>query len=288
MKYGFLILLIGFSFNLCAQQPVITTPLQFERHFYDLEDQWAVFPKNEKTGKYPFGFIYMDLLAGFSFRLEGSFEIDPQGHIFRDSTDYLKTAMYTYRLGRNTKPVYAIPDNILSILGVKQYPEWLHIYKRDTNLVATKVSRGKWYNDAGQIQKALIYLEDAYKTDPHAKGLEFELTYSYNELKEYNKAVEVLNGAIKNSPNEALLYRELGYSYMKENDTQNAIKTYLKGIDMVDQHGDMGAKAEMAWNLAVIYREQNNDSDYKKWGQKAKDWAPSGSEMAKRLSNVTF
>jgi len=158
-------------------------------------------------------------------------------------------------LERNTRPVYAIPDEMLSPLGVKKIPEWLSIYSVDMNTIASKVNWGKHYNSAGDMQKALFYLEDAYKTDPHAPGLEFELTYSYNELKQYDKAIAILKDAIKNKPDNEMFYRELGYSYMRNKDQQKAIATYLKGIEIAGQR-NLEARAEMSWNLATIYREQ--------------------------------
>jgi tetratricopeptide (TPR) repeat protein len=286
MKYILTLLLTCSLLGLKAQVPSAESDLQFNSHFYDLENHWVVFPKNEKTGKYPFGFLYIDSYAGFTFNLEGSFSFK-QGHIYRDSTDYLKSASYKYRLAPNTKPVYAISTEMLTVLGVPAEPTWLHIYKTDLSTVKGKVTWGKHYNSAGNIKKALEYLEDAYKTEPHAPGLEFELTYSYNELQEYDKAIAILNAALKNKPDDEMFYRELGYAYMKKKDTNAAIKTYLKGIEMMGQR-NTDTKAEMAWNLAVIYRDQKDDADYKKWGQNAKDWVTENSTLGRQIKNIVL
>lgn len=262
--------------------------LQFNRHVYDLEDNWVVFPKIEKTGKYQFGVIYLDMMAGLTFNLEGTFQLDAQGHAFRDTTDYLKNAMFKYRLGPNTKPVAAIPDNMLSDLKVKKTPDWLLLYhpaNQDRSSVAAKVRIGRHLNSAGGAQKALEYLESAYQTDPNAAGLVFELTYSYNELKQYDKSILVLDAALKTEPNNIMFYREMGYSYSHKNDFDNAIKYYLKGLDL---QGDNDTKAEMAANLASIYRAQNKPDDYKKWMQNAKSWASPTSQLGQQLKNVAF
>lgn len=295
MKYFILLLLVSSALGLCAQQPTATNapqPLQFTSHFYDLENHWVAFPKNEKTGKYPFGFIYVDNIAGYTFNLEGSFGIDAQGHISRDSSDYLKPAtFYKYRLVTNTKLVAAIADSMLKTLGVKQVPSWLAIYHpadEDKNTVARKVLYGKHLNAAGGITQALVYLEAAYKAQPHAAGLEFELTYSYNELKQYDKAIAVLNTAIANAPDNVLFYRELGFAYINKNDIDNAIIAYTKGIDMA-KPADTEAKAEMAWNMALIYRDKkNNIEEFKKWGKSAKDLAPVNSSLGQALKSMVF
>jgi len=92
-----MILFISFASTKQLQGQSLTEPLQFNKPFYELENHWVAFPKNEKTGKYPFGFIYIDAMAGFTFNLEGNFGIDAQGHVFRDSTDYIKNSSYKFR-----------------------------------------------------------------------------------------------------------------------------------------------------------------------------------------------
>jgi len=284
MKYlSSIALLINLTFfQVHAQQPV------FNRPFYEFENHWVAFPKNEQTGKYPFGFVYIDEFAGFSFHVEGNFGIDANGKVQMDPADRLPITNVTIvRLGPNTKPVYAIPDNMLESLGVQKEPFWLASYRRDLSTVAAKVSWGKHYNSAGAAQKALEYLESAYQTEPHASGLEFELPYAYNELKQYDKAIAVLSDAIKNKPDNEMFYRELGYSYMNKGDLDGAMKIYLKGIEVCGER-NRETKAEMAWNLAVVYRTQKNDEEFKKWGQNAKSWAPPGTDIYKKLMNVTF
>jgi hypothetical protein len=78
----------------------------------------------------------------------------------------------------------------------------------------------------------------------------------------------------------------LGFSYLGKGDQGGAIQAYLKGIEFCGEHNPE-AKAEMAWNLATIYRDRKNDEEYKKWGQNAKTWAPLGSDIYKLL-NLTF
>ncbi len=372
MKHLLLLVLAGCIYSSARAQSTGTPTdqqsaygsMQFNKPIYDLEDHWVAFPKNEKTGKYPFGFIYLDMMAGFTFNLEGNFSLDAQGHVYRDSTDYIKTAMYKVRLGPNTKLVYAITDNMRTDLKVKPVPDWLAVYKHgssDKNSVATNVQIGKHLNSVGGAQKALGYLESAYKTEPHATGLEFELTYSYNELKQYDKAITILNAAIANAPTNPMFYRELGYAYTKNIDFDNAIIAYTKGIDIAKQRNpearmemvqnlslvycqlkqfdkavtlinnaiadapdnislyileattylkgsdpdnaikayttaidiakpnQLEQKAELAWAIAIIYRDQKKDMIlYGTWGKKAKDWAPANSKAAQALRNVVL
>jgi tetratricopeptide (TPR) repeat protein len=250
------ILLASCTLGLRAQGPV-TRQLQFTNHAYDLEDHWVAFPKNIKTGKYPFGYIYLDTQAGFTFNLEGYFQLDTQGHAFRDSTDYIKNGMFKVRLAPNTSLVAIVTDTMLADFKVNPQPAWLAIYKRsntDRSSVAMKVIIGKHFNTAGAPKKALEYLEGAYQTDPHAAGLEFELSYSYNELGQYDKSVSILKGALAHAPDNTLFYKELGFAYLRSNDMDNAIKTFTDGIAVSKQH-NMAGMDELAYNLSFVYNQ---------------------------------
>ncbi len=297
MKTIFLIL---FAICLClstrAQHPPVPSQqtvyglMEFNKQPYEFEDKHVCFPKDNKTGKFYFGFVYLDDHAGYTLHLEGRFQIDGQGKIFRDSTDYLKSyQIQLIRIGPNSLPVYPLPENMVADLKVKLIPDWLSSYPfPDKNTVVGKVLMGKHLNSAGGIQQALEYLESAYKTEPHANGLEFELTYAYNELKQYDKAIKVLNGAITNDPANALLYRELGFAYSHVNKDDEAIKAFTQGLAAI-KPGQQDTKAEIAWDMAIIYRDKTHDAaNYKLWGQNAKNWAPANSEIAGLLKNVTF
>ncbi len=373
MKYYLFIVLTCLCFLGRAQvaptQPPIQTAygtLTFNTPFYDLENHWAVATKNAQNNKCIFGMVYLDMQAGFSFRVEGTFSIDAQGHAYRDSSDYPKTPnIMIVRINAGTKLLCAIPDAMVADLHVKPTPDWLanyHPANQDRNSVAFKVTYGKFLNGAGGAAKALDYLESAYKTDPHAAGLEFELSYTYNVLGRYDKAIAVLQSAMANAPDNPLFYSELGFSYLQNKDNDNTIKTYVKGISLAKQRNDgvtrigmttnlsllyvqlqqfdkaealindyitdapnnvslyillattyskagdfdnaiktftkaidvaspqdMEIKAQLAWDIALIYRDKKQDSeDYAIWGKKAKAWAPVNSRTATALRSFTF
>jgi tetratricopeptide (TPR) repeat protein len=373
MKYLLLILFAGFTLNLSAQMPrsqaALHTPfqttyglLQFNTPFYDLENRWVVVAKSPQLNKYVFGMVYLDMQTGFSLRAEGTFSVDAQGRVSRDSTDHPKNVMIG-RLGPTTTLFCAIPDAMLADLDVKPVPDWLasyHSTNEDRNSVAFKVAYGRHLNSAGAAAKAVTYLEEAYKTEPHAAGVEFELSYAYNVLKQYDKAIEVLNAAIKNAPDNQVFYSELAFSYTQQKDYTNAIKTYNAGLPLakrdmtirttmvtnltliydelqqfdkaqavindlitdspynitayvlsattfskandfdnaiksyskaIDITGvqNMETKAELAINVAMIYRDKKNDHDqFVAWGQKARSWAPANGRAAASLKTMGF
>jgi tetratricopeptide (TPR) repeat protein len=232
-------------------------------------------------------YLFEDLIANNERTKDNEELLDAANEIDEAADELPITNVTIVRLARNTRPVYAIPDNMLESLGVPKEPSWMSAYRHDMSTVAAKVNRGKLYNSVGAAKKALEYLESAYQSDPHASGLEYELPYAYNELKQYDKAIAVLNAAVKNKPDNEMFYRELGYSYSGKGDSNRAIQSYMKGIEICGEC-NFGAKAEMAWNLAVVYRNLKNDEEFKKWGQNAKAWAPKDSDLYKTLMNTTF
>ena len=349
------------------QQPFKTIygDMQFNTPFYDQEDHWVVAGKNPKNNKYVFGMIYLDNTAGFTFRAEGLFGVDAQGHVFRDSSDYIKNGILTTRITNSTNLICAIPDAMLADLKVQPVPDWLAVYHPatlDRNSNAYKIAHGRFLNSVKVPAKALQYLEPVYKTDPHATGLEYELSYAYNLLGRNAEAQAVLKSAIANAPDNSSLYAELGYAYiqgkdndkavdiflkglalakqkndnffrsamttnlvllynelkqydkaiatinqlladappapnwyilmattyLKSNDNESAAKSYAKGIE-VSNPADMQGKAQLAYTVAILYRDKlSNTQQYTYWGQKAKEWAPVNTPVAKAANTLVF
>jgi hypothetical protein len=67
----FLLLITTFGF---AQNKLPT--LRFDTNYYDAVDKWVAFPKKDIDSTYPYGFIYIDSQAGFTFNYESRFKLD--------------------------------------------------------------------------------------------------------------------------------------------------------------------------------------------------------------------
>ncbi|MEO8886238.1 MAG: tetratricopeptide repeat protein, partial [Mucilaginibacter sp.] len=247
--------------NTLNSEPIKTLygTIEFTTPFYNLEERWAVLPKNAQINKYLFGMVYVDNTAGYTFRLEGFFQVDEQGHVFRDSTDYVKNNNVTVaRVGAGTKLLGAIPAAMLPILKVKPVPEWLAIYHPVTlnrEATAYKIAHGRFLNGLREPAKALEFLEPVYKTDPHAAGLEYELSYAYNILGRTADAITILKGAIAATPDNGSLYAELGYAYVQNKDYTTAVDVFLKGLDLAKKKNDDFFRNTMTTNLTLAYTE---------------------------------
>ncbi|HNR15573.1 MAG TPA: tetratricopeptide repeat protein [Chitinophagaceae bacterium] len=277
--------LFSFIQPLSSQEKVVAeTEFPFNKRFSECENRWVAFPKSEKDNKYPFGFVYIDAQAGFTFDMEGTFSLI-NGKMVRDSFE--KKGSFKYRLQTNTKKVTELSAEHLAILRVDSIPDWLTIYAAYTDTIRRLIRWGYHYNHVNECHTALTFLEKAYKQKPHAEGLEFELSFAYNALGRYNEAINVLGPAIKNDPKNMLLIRELGYSYLEKKDYSRAIAIYKEGIEKCSDD-ELATKSEMAVNMASAYKAAGNEEQYKIWGTKAKEWAPKDSPIYNHLIKLGF
>lgn len=241
--------------------------LEFNKKYFECEDQWVAFPPSDDDPSYSLGFIYLDEQAGFTFQNEGEFNILSSGTFgkVRKVGDY----NIKIRLSPDIRLVAIIPPGKLKELGLPVAPDWLSVYHESTDSIASLVKRGFHYNHAGASQIALTFLEKAYQYDKHKNGLEFELAYAYNATKQHNRAAEVLQSAIAHDPKNYLFYRELGYSLIRLNRIEEAEEAYTKGIELSDSKYQ---KSEMAINMAQAYSQAKNKEKFKKWAKLTKKY----------------
>lgn len=246
---------IGFSQNNLKE-------LKFDTQYFNAVDSWVAFPKKDTDSTYAYGFIYLDNQAGFTFNFETKFQIKEQQLITikRDST----VGFMKYRLESNTSLVSVLTDNQISMLNLPKEPEWLSIYKNDSDQVDYLKQEGYFYNHVGACELALKPLLKAYKMDPHFDGLEFELAFAYNHMGQFEKAIPILEKAIENNPKNYYFYKELGYSYLGLNKVEDAEKTYRKGIIKSDNDFE---KSEMSVNMAQAYFKLKNKKRFDEWAE---------------------
>jgi tetratricopeptide (TPR) repeat protein len=285
MRYLFLITIFccTWQYSIAQSNAGIDTSLKFNQRFTKCELKWVVMPRKDTSSNYFYGFIYLDEQAGFTFDLKGSFIIDKEGH-YNGDTSISKNRMLKYRLGPNTTNVALLPSQHFSELHTQARPKWVDIYYTgiDTASVYHNYRMGFNFNAAGDSETALTYLNKAHSLDPHYKGVEFEMAYAYNALNQPEKAIAILETAVKNDPSNVLLYKELGFAYSHNKMYDKAITYFKQGIDI--SPGIQNAnKAEMAFNLANVYKSTGNDTEFKNWMTKAKDWALPNSDLYKYL-----
>jgi tetratricopeptide (TPR) repeat protein len=259
------------------------TALKFTNRFSQCENKWVIFPA-AANGKYNYGFIYMDAMAGFTYDLAGFFRLE-NGSIIKDTANQGNNKTYSakYRLSAHTKLVSLVPQGFSQILGTLHKPDWLKIYATYTDTLQHNVSWGTKYNAVNECATALKYLEPAYKTNPHYKGLEFELAYAYNVLQQYDSATTVLEAAIKNNPSDYLFYKELSYATMHNGLAGRAEAAATKGIELC---ADKNLKAEMAYNVAYEFFTQKNKAKFTAWATEAKKWTTGDSGFSKNIAKM--
>lgn len=237
--------------------------LVFDKKFVQSEDKWVAFPA-DSTGSYNFGFIYIDSEAGLTLEYEGDFKIDENGKFIFNKKEF--EGSMKYRLEPNNVNVAFIPNTKLIELGVNPIPNWLKYYKEDENTIERQYQWGYMYNGWGECEKALDFLNNAYKIDPKYKGVRVELAYSYNCLGNYNKAIEYITESMKEEPVTSYLIKELIYSQAKNGDLMDAENTF----NLFDSKiADKTYRSENAYNILLGYYLKKDIKNFNRWLKKS-------------------
>lgn len=277
MKKLLLTVLLLQIVNTLFAQSGIDTSLHFNQRYTQCERRWVVIPKKDTAQSYMFGFVYIDEQAGFSFRLKGNFKVDKSGHYIADTSITANTSL-TYRIAPTFKNIALLPASRFAELNIEPQPGWIKGYYHYTDTLAHNFRWGFFYNDAGQCDTALVYLNKVYQKHPHYARLEFEMIFAHNVLGDYNGAIKIIQAALDADPTNVLFYRELGYAYMKQKSFDKSISAYKTGISMCTA-GETETKSEMAINLAGVYKVSGDEANFKVWGAQAKSWAKPGTEL---------
>jgi len=263
--------------NVVLAQVGADTSLKFTQRYTQCERKWVVLSKKDTAQSYAFGFVYIDERGGFSFRLKGAFKVGKDGHYTADTSATTNTSV-TYRIGSTFRNVALVPAAHFGELHIQPQPDWVKAYYHYTDTVTHNFRWGFIYNDAGQCDTALVYLNKVYQKYPHYDRLEFEMIFAYNNLGNYDSAIKIIQAGLDADPTNVLFYRELGYAYMKQKNLYKSISAYKTGISMCTAR-EKETKCEMAINLAEVYKASGDESSFKVWGAQAKSWARPGTEL---------
>lgn len=177
-----------------------------------------------------------------------------------------------------------LPARALAQLQLPEKPDWLKYYEDKADPVTHKVNWGFFYNGIGDSERALGFLESAYKEQPDAARVVFELTYAYNATGRPEDAIRVAKGEFAKNPKDELLCREIAFAYLHLKSYKDATGQYQACIALCDDsESQMAEKSELAMNLGSAYGALGDTANRKIWLEKAKRWAPKGSPVYKYL-----
>lgn len=236
------------------------TDLKFETDYINAVDEWVAFPKVGEKSLYDYGFIFLDVHSGFSYKYESKFTIE--GGNFAKIEKDTTVGFVKFVLDKNTKKVSVLNKAQIKALDLPDVPNWLKAYKKGQDKVKYLVKKGFYFNAAGASELALPSLLEAYKEDPHYQGLEYELGFAYNAVGDFKSAVKVLEKAIDNNPLNIAFYKELGYSYENLGNTQEAEKMYKLGINLSN---DNSFKMSLALRMVQYFYSLKNEPKFKEW-----------------------
>jgi tetratricopeptide (TPR) repeat protein len=258
--------------------------LIYDVHMSDCENRWVALYHKPEDADYTYGFVYIDPQAGFTVHYFGHFTIDAAGK-YHAATDPLAQDKISLKIRLDQNGVAALlPPAAIAQLQLPEQPDCLNFYKDKADPVTHKVNWGYFYNGIGDSQRALGFLEPAYKERPDAPRAAFELTYAYNATGNPEDAIRVAKAAFDKSPKDELLCREIAYSYLRLKNYKEATGQYQACIALCgDSQSQMAEKSELAMNLATAYGAMGDAATQDAWVEKAKSWAPKRSPVYKHF-----
>jgi tetratricopeptide (TPR) repeat protein len=268
--------------NISTEPTEKAAGLNYDSHMSDCENRWVSLYHKPGDADYTYGFVYIDPQAGFTLHYFGRFTIDSEGN-FHVAPNPLPptTASLKIRLDQNGIAAL-LPARALAQLRLPERPDWLKYYQDEADPVTHKVNWGYFYNGIGDSQRALGFLEAAYKESPDAPRVVFELTYAYNATGRPEDAIRVAKNDFVKNPKEELLCREIAFAYLHMKSYKEATEQYQACIALCgDSESQMAEKSELAMNLGSAYRALGDAASRNAWLEKAKSWAPKGSPVYK-------
>jgi tetratricopeptide (TPR) repeat protein len=258
--------------------------LRYNVHMSDCENRWVALYRNAEDPNYTYGFVYIDPQAGFTFHYFGRFMIDDDANYHMASNPFPPDkASLKIRLEKNGIAAL-LPARALEQLQLPDKPEWLKYYEDDADPITHKVNWGFFYNALGDSRRALDYLESAYKEQPDAPRVVFELTYAYNAAGRPSDAIRVAKTEFTKNPKDELLCREIAFAYIGLKRYSEATPQYQSCIALcADSETGMAEKSELAMNLSAAYGALSDTANRDTWLEKAKNWAPKKSAVYKHF-----
>lgn len=269
-------LLLLVSYNCIAQKELAISNLKFDTDYYNAIDKWVALPKKTTDSIYSFGFVYLDLNAGFTYNHESDFWINKNGDFVPLKKEFV--GLMKQRLeSQKTAKMCVLSEQIVQKLGMPIEPVWLKTYKTSNSEVETLTKTGFYLNEVGGSAKALDYLMKAYSLEPNYKGLEFEIGFAYNATQQYDKTIEILSKAVGNDPKNALLYKELGFAYLNTFKLLETEITYKKAIE---NSTDNLLNCEISINMVNFYFLQKMKFNFDQWAAITRKYALPNSQYA--------
>jgi len=276
----------------------LSSALAFDLRMSDCENRWVVLPKKPGDDSHAYGYIYIDPTAGFTLYVGGGFKLDaagkyqsmpnplmPRSFTLIDKEgkkqEYPTNAVQMRMRLRENGIVSALPRDALAQLGLSDTPEWISHYEDKSSSAVHAVNWGRLYNGFGDSARALSYLEPVFREQPQARGLIFELAYAYNALGRFGDAVALVTSISEQDRKNPNLCKELAFSYLSTKRFREAKEWYLYCLSI--EQSTVLVRSEMAFNLSQAYRQLGDGENCKQWMSKAREWAPQGSHLDRRL-----
>lgn len=266
-------------FELKAQSDS-SAPLQFNHLITDCLDKWIIFPPSQDSLHF-FGFLYLDIQAGFTFQYEGRLKIQ-DGNISRvQPPEEANNSEIKLRMSPDDGRKFALlPTSQFEALKIKAIPQWRPAYNYDSTKATTLYQLGFIYNGGQRPDKGLYYLKKARALDPKLKGLATEMAFSYNALKQFDSAEVILEKEILANPGDAYTVKEYIYTATHNGHMQKATDAFNT---IVQLKPDFQYAEEALANILHAYFLKKDKENFNEWYQIYHKYSSSNKEIREMI-----
>lgn len=276
MKYFFAIFSCVIVFTACKQKE--HAKLTFDKRYIESTNHWTSLYTNQDS-TYRYGYIYMDPKLGLAVHSEGTYKVKDNVFV---PTKTPAGALQNIHLEYSNTRVAWIPESRFDELQIKARPRWLDSMKIDSTSPAYLQKWAFTYNEWHENAKALIYLDRIKKIAPDFPGLDYEYAFYYEATHQYDKAEALLRQSLAARPTDFGLYKALIHEEVFSNQMDKAEQNYQAALPYCTTE----QKAELSYNICLIYYNQKNKPKFAQWAAEAKKWVTPGSQQAINLSHL--
>lgn len=279
-KLAFLLVLLQ-SFFVYSQE---VAAFRFETLVPDAEKHYVILPKKESDKVYPLGFIYLDNVAGYTYRSLGSLELENGNVKFTERQD-AKNSFQNIRIGNLNYKLSILSKELQKKFNMPDNPDWLkYYYDSKISRHEEDVNRASFMNGARASNLALPILLDVLKVKYRSKKLYFETSFAYNALGDFSNAEKIAKEAIDTNYYDDHLLKEYVYALLNQ---KKITETEFFMEKNIDNFKIKSAKIEAINNLVAYGAQNNHVKMAKKWLQVLKkETAGSNFQNISVLENI--
>ena len=278
--YKTFIALLLLVFSSISLSQLNLSEIEFNTRYFEAVDKLVLVPTSIDS-EYFVGYIYLEPVVGFTLERMGILIVSGEEFKITETLEELQMSL-KIRIPDNANDMYLITPEQQNHLNIPPMPDWVPIYKKNSNDVSYLKEIGFEYNRVGASSFALQPLTKAYSLQPDFEGLLYELAFAFNATKQYAATIDLLKKTIKTHKKNARILSEYGFALNQSNKVKEAESVYKKALKYSN---DDNLSIEICFNMIQAFYNSQNYKKFNYWVKKFDKRSPKDSPL---INHVNF